>query len=148
MAVPSAVSNLARSTNKLSTLKKSLGLGGLVTAGFCVFDFLTVPGAFKLDYNTEGEKVEGVNWKSGFKELGKSAVKCLSYLAIPAAILGMASGAGVVVAALTGAASFGSTFALSSIFEKLLPEEQKLVAEACKEKGIDINQGKMEEYLA
>ena len=119
-----------------------------MTAGFCVFDFLTVPGAFKLEYNTEGEKVEGTNWKSGFKELGKSAVKCLSYLAIPAAILGMASGAGVIAAALAGAASFGSAFALSSIFEKLLPEEQKLVAEACKKKGIDINQGKMEEYLA
>ena len=148
MSITSAVTNLAHSTNKLSTLKKSLGLGGLMTAGFCVFDFLTVPGAFKLEYNTEGEKVEGTNWKSGFKELGKSAVKCLSYLAIPAAILGMASGAGVVAAALAGAASFGSAFALSSIFEKLLPEEQKLDAEACKKKGIDINQGKMEEYLA
>ena len=60
----------------------------------------------------------------------------------------MASGAGVIAAALAGAASFGSAFALSSIFEKLLPEEQKLVAEACKKKGIDINQGKMEKYLA
>ena len=147
MAGISAVSNLVHN-NKLSQLKKSLGLGGLMTAGFCVFDFLTVPGAFKLEYNTEGEKVEGTNWKSGFKELGKSAVKCLSYLAVPAAILGLASGAGVIAATIAGLTSFGSAFALSSVFEKLLPEEQKLVAEACKEKGIDINQGKMEEYLA
>ena len=147
MAGISAVSNLVHN-NKLSQLKKSLGLGGLMTAGFCVFDFLTVPGAFKLDYNTDGEKVEGTNWKSGFKELGKSAIKCAGYLAVPAAILGLASGAGVIAATIAGLTSFGSAFALSSVFEKLLPEEQKLVAEACKEKGIDINQGKMEEYLA
>ena len=95
-----------------------------------------MPGAFKLKYNTDGEKVVGRYWKSGLIELGKSAVKCVSYLAVPAAIVGMASGAGVVAAGLLGAAAFGSSFVLSSLFEEVLPEEQKLVAEACKKKGI------------
>ncbi len=148
MSTVSAVTNPAHNTNKLSTLKKSLGLGGLMTAGFCVFDFLSVPGAFKLDYNTEGEKVEGTNWKSGFKELGKSTLKCLSYLAVPALIAGAVASSGPLIAVLGGAAAIGSTFGLGSLFDKLLPEEQKLVAEACEKKGIDINQGNMKKYLA
>ena len=139
MTAVTQVLPLNKGAQKLAQLKKATG-GAALGALFCLTDFLTVPGAFNLDYNTKGEKVEGTNWKSGLKELGKSAIKCLSYIAVPAAILGMASGAGVVVAGLAAAASFGSSFALSSIFEKLLPSEQKLVAEACKEKGIDIGE--------
>ena len=137
-----AVSNvlpLNKGAQKLAQLKKAAGgtaLGGILG----LMDFLTVPGAFSLDYNTKGEKVEGINWNSGLKELGKSAIKCLSYIAVPAAIVGMASGAGIIVGGLAAAASFGSTPILDSIFEKLLPSEQKLVAEACKEKGIDIGE--------
>ncbi len=126
-----------KGAEKLAKAKGAVG-GTLVGGIFCLADFLTVPGAFGLDYNTKGEKVEGTNWKSGLKEFGKCAIKCAGYLVVPAAVLGMASGAGVIVAGLAAAASFGSTFALSSVYEKLLPTEQKLVAEACKEKGIDI----------
>ena len=149
MTVTSTILSNGNCCNKLSNLKKTIGLGGIITAGFSIFEFLTVPDAFKLDYNTDGKKVEGVNWKSGFNELGKSTIKCAGYLAVPTAILGLAAGAGVITAALIGLASFGSTFSLSSLFEKLLPEEQKLVAEACKEKGIDINKNdEMQTYLA
>ena len=126
-----------QTAGKLKQLKKAAGGGALLGGAFCALDFLTVPGAFKLKYNTDGEKVEGTNWKSGLKELGKSAVKCVSYLAVPAAIVGMASG---VAAGLLGAAAFGSSFVLSSLFEEVLPEEQKLVAEACKKKGISLDQ--------
>lgn len=129
-----------QTAGKLKQLKKAAGGGALLGGAFCALDFLTVPGAFKLKYNTDGEKVEGTNWKSGLKELGKSAVKCVSYLVVPAAIVGMASGAGVVAAGLLGAAAFGSSFVLSSLFEEVLPEEQKLVAEACKKKGISLDQ--------
>ncbi len=140
MVSVSNVLHLNSGAEKLAKTKKAVGgaaLGGI----FCLADFLTVPGAFSLDYNTKGEKVEGTNWKSGLKELGKCAIKCASYLAVPAAIAGLASGAGIVVAGLAAGAAFGSSFALSSVFEKLLPSEQKLVAEACKEKGIDISGG-------
>ena len=150
MSVSSTISNIVNTTKNASKLKKGLaglGLGGVATAGFCVFDFLSVPGAFKLDYNTKGEKVDGVNWKSGLKELGKSTIKCLSYLAVPAAVTALFMGTPAVIAALGGVAALGSSFVLSSLFEKLLPEEQKLVAEACRQKGIDINADK-KEFLA
>ena len=150
MSVSSTVSNIVNTTKNTSRLKKGLagiGLGGIATAGFCVFDFLSVPGAFKLDYNTKGEKVDGVNWKSGLKEIGKSTIKCLSYLAVPAGITALFMGAPAVIAALGSIAAFGSTFTLSTLLEKMLPEEQKLVAEACKQKGIELDEG-MKEYLA
>lgn len=143
-ALTSAVSG-----DKVSKLKKVLGGGTLATGAFCLFDFQSVPGAFKLDHDAKGEKVEGTNWKSGFKELGKSALRCASYLAVPAAIaalpaiLGLG---GVAVASLAGALAFGSSFALFPLLDKVLPEEQKLVADACKAKGIQPNS--MGEYLA
>lgn len=127
------------STASLSNAKKAIGVGTITTALFCVPDFLSVPGAFSMKYDSDGEKVEGTNWKSGFKQLGKSAIKCASYLAIPTAILGMAAGAGPVLAGLAVAGSLGSTFALGSILEEFLPEEQTLVAEACKKKGISFD---------
>ena len=91
-AVSSVLPALTGQTaGKLKQLKKAAGGGALLGGAFCALDFLTVPGAFKLKYNTDGEKVEGTNWKSGLKELGKSAIKCVSYLAVPAAILGLLS---------------------------------------------------------
>ena len=127
-------------STSLTNMKKSMGAGAITTALFCVPDFLSVPSAFGLDYDANGEKVEGTNWKSGLKQLGKSAIKCASYLAIPTAILGLAAGAGPVLAGLAVAGSLGSSFALGSILDKLLPEEQTLVAEACQKKGISLNQ--------
>ena len=129
---------LTQTAKKLSASKTALG-GAALGSIFCLTDFLTVPGAFKLKYNTDGEKVEGTNWKSGLKEFGKSAIKCLGYLAVPAAILGLGACAGPIAAGLAWGASFGSSFLLSPVFEKLMPSEQKLVAEACKKKGIDID---------
>lgn len=127
------------SAQSLSKAKKAIGVGTITTALFCIPDFLSVPGAFGLKYNSDAEKVEGTNWKSGFKQLGKSAIRCASYLAIPTAILGMAAGAGPILAGLAVAGSLGSTFALGPILEKLLPEEQTLVAEACQKKGISLD---------
>lgn len=127
--------NITGKLAKAKSAASTAAMGGI----FCLLDFITVPGAFKLKYNTEGEKVDGVNWKSGFKELVKSAIKCTGYLAIPAVILGLASGAGIVAAGLAAGAAFGSSFLLSALFNKLLPEEKTLVAEACREKGIDID---------
>lgn len=132
----------------LSKLKKSVGIGGVITGGLCLLDFASVPGAFSLDYNNKGEKVEGTNWKSGFKELGKSALKCAGYLAIPLAITSLAAGGGVLLAAAAGIASFASSFALSSIFEKALPKEEELMAEACKKKGIDLTKPQTQEFTA
>ncbi len=143
-ALTSAVSG-----DKVSKLKKVLGGGTLMTGALCLFDFQSVPGAFKLDHDTKGEKVEGTNWKSGFKELGKSALRCASYLAVPAAIAALPAIlgiGGVAVASLAGAAAFGSSFALFPLLDKVLPEEQKLVADACKAKGSQPNS--MGEYLA
>lgn len=137
MSTVSKVLPLSQGAEKLAKIKKAAG-GTAIAGIFCLTDFLSVPGAFKLDYNIKGEKIEGTNWKSGFKEIGKSAVKCASFIAAPAIIGGLAAGAGIIVAGLAAAASFGSSFAISSILEELLPSEQKLVADACKEKGINI----------
>lgn len=140
VSVSSVLPALSQSAGKVKNLKKTIGIGGLMTAGFCALDFITVPEAFNLKYNTDGEKVEGTNWKSGLKELGKSAIKCASYLAVPAMILGMASGAGPLIATVAGVASLASGFALSSFFADALPEEKTLVAEACAKKGINLDQ--------
>ena len=129
---------LTQTAKKLSASKKALG-GAALGSIFCLTDFLTVPGAFKLKYNTDGEKVEGTNRKSGLKELGKCAIKGLGYFAVSTAILGLGACAGPIAAGLAWGASYGSTSVLNDIFEKLLPSEQKLVAEACKKKGIDID---------
>ena len=137
------------SGGKVLKLKKSLGAGALMTGFLSIMDFQSVPGAFKLDYDTKGEKVEGTNWKSGLKELGKSALRCASYIAVPAAIAALPAIlgiGGVAMATLAGIAAFGSSSALFKLFDKILPEEQKLVAEACKAKGIKPNS--MGEYLA
>ena len=111
---------------------------GLVSVGSCLFDFASVPGAFKLDYDEKGNKVEGTNWESGFKELGKSALRCLGYIAVPAIIGGAAAGAGVIGALVLGTAAFGSTTVLASIFEDIMPTEQKKAEEACKRRGITL----------
>lgn len=60
-------------------------------------------------------------------------------MAIPTVILGLGACAGPVIAGLAWGASACSSFLLSPMLEKLMPSEQKLVAEACKKKGIDID---------
>ena len=124
----------------LKGLKSNVGVSGLMSAAMCLPDFWSVPGAFTMKYDTDGKPVDGINWKSGLKEAAKSAIKCAGYIAIPSVIIGAAAAAGPVVAGLAFAGSFGSSMVLGSIFDKFLPEEQKLVADACKQKGINYNQ--------
>ncbi len=138
MSLVNNVLSVNSGAEKLAKAKKAIG-GAAMASIFSLLDFASVPGAFSLKYNTDGEKVEGTNWKSGLKEIGKCAVKCLGYIAVSTAILNIASGAGFILAGLAWAASFGSASVLTDVFDKLLPEEQKLVSEACKAKGIDIN---------
>ena len=137
--------SVASVTNKIPkkmSFLKGAGLASLLPAGLCIFDFTTVPGAFKLEYNSKGQKVEGTNWECGLKELGKSAIRCIGYAAVPALLIGAAAGCGVIGAALLGLASVGSTFVLSDIYEKILPSEQDTVEEMCKRKGISIKTDK------
>ena len=135
--VTSAVS--ASAAGKTGTRAiKGLGLGGLVTAGFCLFDFASVPGAFKLQYNKQGEKVEGTNWKSGITEILKSIPKCAQMLVLPALIGAAAAGAGPIVATLAGIASFAAPMLGYHFLDKLLPHEEEVVKQVCEAKGIDI----------
>ena len=62
VSISSRLPSLSNCTEKLSNLKKcktGIKASGVMGALFCVPDFLGVPGAFKLKYNTDGEKVEG-----------------------------------------------------------------------------------------
>ena len=133
-----SVMNKANATNKIKGLK-GLGLGGLVTAGFCLFDFAEVPKAFNLKYNKNGEKVEGTNWKAGINEILKSIPKCVQMLVFPALITAVAAGFNPVTATLAGILAFAVPMGGYAIFDKLLPHEDEVIKLACKEKGIDIS---------
>ncbi len=148
MAGISAISNLAGNTHRLSNLKKSLSIGAIGSAVGVATDLITIPGAFSLDYNKEGEKVEGTNFKSGFKELGKSLIRASGYIIVPAVITSLSLGSGPILGAIAGLGALASQFALASVFEKILPTEQKLVAEACKEKGIEVKLNKLDQIFA
>lgn len=117
--------------------KKLIGIGGLATAAFCLFDFMEVPKAFKLEYNDKGEKVEGTNMKSGFKEILKSIPKCAASMILPIVIGGAVMSAGPLVAAIGGALAFASPMIAYSVLDKILPHENEVVSEACKAKGIE-----------
>lgn len=132
----SAVTNTC--TDIVKNNKKLIGLGGLTTAAFCLFDFMEVPKSFKLEYNEKGEKVEGTNMKSGFKEILKSIPKCAASLILPAVIGGACMSAGPLVAAIGGVLAFASPMISYSILDKILPHESEVVAEACKKKGIEL----------
>ena len=118
---------------------KGAGLGGIITAGFCLFDFASVPGAFSLKYNKQGEKVEGTNWKAGITEIFKSIPKCAQMFILPALIGAAAAGAGPIVAALAGIASFAAPMIGYSVLDKLLPHEEEEVRKICEAKGINID---------
>ena len=127
--------NKPKATSKI----KGIGLGGLATAGFCLFDFAEVPKAFGLKYNKNGEKVEGTNWKAGINEILKSIPKCLQTLAIPAAIAAITVGAGPVVATLGGITAFLAPMGVYALLDKLLPHEEEVIKLICQDKGIDIS---------
>ena len=139
VSVAPTVTRTASITNKLGSLKKSIGLGGIATAAFCIFDFLDVPKTFNSKYNSKGEKIEGKNWSGALKEVGKSIPKCLSAIALPIVIGAATMGAGPVVATLGGIAALAAPMLSYSMLEKILPHESEVIAEACKEKGIDIS---------
>lgn len=127
---------VSSAANKLKHCKKAMGLSALVGGAMCIFDFMNVPGAFKLEYDKDGNKIEGTSTKQGLKELGKSALRCASYFVVPA-LIGLLPGAGIAAMTAKAVAGFTSSFALSGINEKILPTEQRIVEEACLAKGID-----------
>ena len=118
---------------------KSLGLGGLVTAGFCLFDFAEVPKAFSLKYDKKGEKVEGTNWESGINEILKSIPKCAQMLILPAVITAAVAGAGPVIATLGGLAALAAPMGGYALLDKLFPHEEEEVQLICQGKGIDLS---------
>lgn len=126
--------------SKVPKLAKAVGLGSLVTYGMCIFDFMDAPSAYKLKYNDLGEKIGGVNWKNGLKETGKSLIRCASYFVLTPLLLNPLGCGGAIAATV---ASVGRTllpmFAIPKLWQKVLPSEQKLVAEACKKRGISYN---------
>jgi len=139
-----SVSGVTSVLSKIGTMGKSkaikgIGLGGLLTAGFCLFDFAEVPKAFTLDHNKKGEKVEGTNWKSGCNEILKSIPKCAQMLILPAVITAAAAGAGPIVATLGGLAALAAPMGGYALLDKLLPHEEEEIKQICQEKGIDIS---------
>ena len=136
--VASVLGKMGTTTGKTKTIK-GLGLGGLVTAGVCLFDFAEVPKAFGLDYNKKGEKVEGTNWKAGFNEILKSIPKCAQMLILPAVITAAIAGAGPLAATLGGIAALAAPMGGYALLDKLLPHEEEVIKLICEEKGIDIS---------
>lgn len=141
MTTAGAVANRASGIfNKIPKLAKVAGLGSLVTYGMCIFDFMDVPSAYKLKYNDLGKKIEGISFKSGLKETGKSLIRCASYFVLPALLLNPLGCGGAIAATV---ASVGRTLlpmiAIPKLWEKVLPSEQKIVSEACQKRGISYN---------
>ena len=138
-----SVSDVTSVLSKIGTgnLKgiKGLGLGSLLTAGICLFDFAEVPKAFKLKYNSKGEKVEGTNWKAGIKEFLKSVPKCDQMFILPTLITAAVAGAGPLVATLGGIAALAAPMGGYALLDKLLPHEEEEIKLICQEKGIDIS---------
>ena len=124
---------------KMPKLAKVGGMAGIITLGTCIFDFMDVPSAFKLKYDDNGQKVEGTNWKNGGKETGKSLIRCLSYFVLPALLLNPLSAGGAIAATVASVGKFVLPIGISKMWQKILPSEQKLVADACKQKGIAYN---------
>ena len=114
--------------------------GGLISVGFCVPEFLGVIDAAKMGYNKKGEKVEGINWSSAITEFFKSIPKAAQYFIIPAVLGGIACGAGPIAATLATIAGFAIPEGTNKLLSKIIPHETELIAQACKEKGINIEQ--------
>ena len=138
-----SVSGVASALSKMRTGNfkgiKGLGLGGLVTAGICLFDFAEVPKAFQLKYNSKGEKVEGTNWKAGINEFLKSVPKCAQMLALPALITALAAGLNPVTATLAGILALAAPMGGYALLDKLLPHEEEKIKLICQEKGLDLS---------
>ncbi len=134
----------ATGRNMITKTAKKIGMGTILTTGaFCIFDFLDVPGAFKLKYNHEAKAVKGLNWGCGLRETGKSAAKCLTAgFAIPLALAGLTVMASNPISAtvLAFGEIVGPMLGYSGL-NKLLKPEKEIVEKACKEKGIDISKG-------
>jgi len=135
--IASVLSKMGTTGAKTNAIKR-IGLGGLITAGFCLFDFAEVPKAFDLKYNKKGEQVEGINWKSGIKEILKSIPKCAQMLILPTLITAAAAGAAPLAATVAGILAFAAPMAGYALLDKLLPHEEEQIKLLCQEKGIDI----------
>jgi len=142
VSAATAVSGLGRLTGTAIKHKKALGIGGvmsgLLTAGFCLFDFMEVPSAFKLKYDYDGKKVDGLNISAGAKETGWSAVKCASAFALPWVIGMFATPLGPIAATVAALLKIGAPILSYSLLDKLRPHEKEVIQEICQAKGIDI----------
>lgn len=125
------------STGIMNKLQGKLLSGGAQSL-FFLSEFRNVPSAFALRYNRSAQKVTGLNWTSGLLETLKSLPNAVQWLIIPTAITGAAIGFGPIAATLATVAGLAVPECVSSLFEKLFPHEEEVIAQACKEKGIDI----------
>ena len=141
VSATSAITNMGRLTRAAEKMKsaKALTIGGtLLTAGFCLFDFMEVPSAFKLKYDYDGKKVDGLNISAGAKETAWSSVKCASAFALPWIIGMFVTPLGPVAATVATLLKLGSPILSYTLLDKLRPHEKEVIQEICQAKGIDI----------
>ncbi len=140
VASPVAVTGTTTSANSLSLLQKFKGkcVSGGLQCIMSIPEFAKVPAAFALKYNRSAQKVSGLNMTSGVLETLKSLPKAAQWLLIPAIITGAATGLGPIAATLATALGFAIPMGTSELLSKLFPHEEDVIAQVCKEKGIDI----------
>ncbi len=97
---------------KLPGVKRAWGAHGgtgMIVMGLVMEAFMTIPKAFKAKVDSDGNKVDGVNWKAGFKQTGKSLIRqvinaggWVGGAAAGAAIGSIIPGAGTAIGGIIG----------------------------------------------
>ena len=134
---PTINNNSLFNTVKKAKGLKALGLGGIVTAGMCIFDFWDVPEAFSIKSDYNGKPIEGTNYEAGIKETLWSAVKCASAIAIPCAIGILAAPFAPVAATVATTAKLAVPLASYAILDKIRPHEKEVIEKICQAKAAE-----------
>jgi len=94
---------------------------------------------YKSEYNSDAEKVEGINWSSGNKAVSKALLKYLGF-GLSTGLAGLACGASMTLGApiAIGLMAFGWC-ALPGLLEKIFPDEGEVIKKACEKKEIAYN---------
>ena len=142
------VRNMIPKSLKMSDSAKKVGLVGI---GMAINAAIVLPEAlagFKYEYNDNGQKINGTNWKCGSKATLKSIAKVLGFGVINGAVAAAFAGCSAVIAApLAVAGLYFGWVKSSDILEKMFKNEGQVVAEACKAKGIAYDPTKKDESL-
>ena len=130
---------MSRGTSALGKIGKAIWNNKSQAIMPLIFCGPAIYGAFKLQYDKNGNKVQGANIESGISETGKQAKKWIGFTAIQGVMTALTAVAPLPLKPVLFAGSWIIAGKFSELMEKIDPGESELVAQACKDKGIDYN---------